>query len=81
MEGRWEIKYHPRTKADEDCPTTLEPEEDEGLNGGRDGRTRTRCLAVRVLTQRLRETTPTENLVGRDVIRRQSLHSAPLSLG
>jgi hypothetical protein len=34
-----------------------------------------------VLTQRLREKTPTENLVGRDAIRRQLLHSAPLSLG
>jgi hypothetical protein len=28
MEGRWEIKYHPRTKADEDWPTALEAEED-----------------------------------------------------
>jgi hypothetical protein len=28
------------------------------------------------LTQRLRETNPTENLVGRDTIRRQPLHSA-----
>jgi hypothetical protein len=43
--------------------------------------TSARCLAVRFLTQRLRETTPTENLVGRDAIRRQPLHSAPLSLG
>jgi hypothetical protein len=28
MEGRWEIKYHPRTKADEDWPTALKAEED-----------------------------------------------------
>jgi hypothetical protein len=28
MEGRWEIKYHPRTKADEDWPAALEVEED-----------------------------------------------------
>jgi hypothetical protein len=27
MEGRWEIKYHPRTKADEDWPTALEAED------------------------------------------------------
>jgi hypothetical protein len=28
MEGWWKIKYHPRTKADEDWPTALEAEED-----------------------------------------------------
>jgi hypothetical protein len=28
MESRWEIKYHPRTKAHEDWPTALEAEED-----------------------------------------------------
>jgi hypothetical protein len=28
IEGRWEIKYHLRTKADEDWPTALEAEED-----------------------------------------------------
>jgi hypothetical protein len=28
MEGRWEIKYHPWTKTDEDWPTALEAEED-----------------------------------------------------
>jgi hypothetical protein len=28
LEGRWEIKYHPQTKADEDWPTALEAEED-----------------------------------------------------
>jgi hypothetical protein len=28
MDGRWEIKYHQRTKADEDWPTALEAEED-----------------------------------------------------
>jgi len=28
MEGRWEIKYHPRTKTDEDWPKALEAEED-----------------------------------------------------
>jgi hypothetical protein len=26
--GRWEIKYHPRTKTDEDWPTALQAEED-----------------------------------------------------
>jgi hypothetical protein len=28
MEGRWEIKYHSWTKADEDWPMALEAEED-----------------------------------------------------
>jgi hypothetical protein len=28
MEGRWQIKYHPRTKTNEDLPTALEAEED-----------------------------------------------------
>jgi hypothetical protein len=28
MEGRWKIKYHLRTKTDEDWPAALEAEED-----------------------------------------------------
>jgi hypothetical protein len=28
MDGRWEIKYHPRSKTDEDWPTVLEAEDD-----------------------------------------------------
>jgi hypothetical protein len=51
-----------------------------GSEGRQRRSTSSRCLAVRILTQRLMETNPTENLVGRDTIRRQPLHSVPLSL-